>query len=224
MFHKEGQKIILLTFFLVATTVLLAQYYIETPWLRWVLQTTGLVILILILQFFRNPKRNPIKSFDEILAPVDGKVVVIEEVEETEYFNDRRKQVSIFMSPVNVHVTRYPASGKIKYSKYHPGKYLVAWHPKSSTDNERTTVVMRTPKFGDILYRQVAGAMARRIVNYAEEGENVQQGEDAGFIKFGSRVDLFLPLDCAITVRLNQKVIGAKTCIAAAIERKDHED
>lgn len=224
MFHKEGQKIILLTFFLVTTTVLLAQFYIEIPWLRWVLQTTALVILILILQFFRNPKRNPIKSFDEILAPVDGKVVVIEEVEETEYFNDRRKQVSIFMSPVNVHVTRYPASGKIKYSKYHPGKYLVAWHPKSSTDNERTTVVMRTPKFGDILYRQVAGAMARRIVNYAEEGENVQQGQDAGFIKFGSRVDLFLPLDCAITVRLNQKVIGAKTCIAAAIETKDHED
>lgn len=224
MFHKEGQKIILLTFFLVSITVLLAHFYVELSWLRWVLQITALVVLILILQFFRNPKRNPPKSFDEILAPVDGKVVVIEEVEETEYFNDKRKQVSIFMSPVNVHVTRYPASGKIKYSKYHPGKYLVAWHPKSSTDNERTTVVLRTPKFGDIMYRQVAGAMARRIINYAEVGENVQQGEDAGFIKFGSRVDLFLPLDCAITVRLNQKVIGAKTCIAAAIERKDHED
>jgi len=114
------------------------------------------------------------------------------------------------MSPVNVHVTRYPASGTVKYSKYHPGKYLVAWHPKSSTENERTTVVIKTPKFGDILYRQIAGALARRIVNYAEEGQNVQQGEDAGFIKFGSRVDLFLPLDCAITVKLNQKVKGAK--------------
>jgi phosphatidylserine decarboxylase len=155
------------------------------------------------------------------LAPVDGKVVVIEEVEETEFFNDKRMQVSIFMSPTNVHVTRYPASGTIKYSKYHPGKYLVAWHPKSSSENERTTVVIRTPKFGDILYRQIAGAMARRIINYAEEGENVQQGEDAGFIKFGSRVDLLLPLDCAITVKLNQKVVGAKTCIAAVIKKDE---
>jgi phosphatidylserine decarboxylase len=119
-------------------------------------------------------------------------------------------------------VTRYPASGAIKYSKYHPGKYLVAWHPKSSTDNERTTVVINTPKFGEILYRQVAGALARRIVNYAEEGESVQQGEDAGFIKFGSRVDLYLPLDCAIAVKLNQKVVGAKTCIAATVLKKVH--
>lgn len=224
MFHKEGQTIILITFFLVGATVLLSHFYIEISWLQWALQILALVVLVLILQFFRNPKRLALKNFDEILAPVDGKVVVIEEVEENEYFHDRRKQVSIFMSPTNVHVTRYPASGKVKYSKYHPGKYLVAWHPKSSTDNERTTVVLKTPKFGDIMYRQVAGAMARRIVNYAEEGENVQQGQDSGFIKFGSRIDLFLPLDCAITVRLNQKVIGAKTCVAATIEKKDNEE
>jgi phosphatidylserine decarboxylase len=142
------------------------------------------------------------------------RLFVIEEVEETEYFKEKRKQVSIFMSPLNVHVTRYASSGTITYSKYHPGKYLVAWHPKSSTENERTTVVIHTPKFGEILYRQIAGALARRIVNYAEEGEQVTQGEDAGFIKFGSRVDLFLPLDAQITVNLNEKVIGAKTCIA----------
>ncbi len=224
MFHREGQKIILATFFIVVITVLISQFYLDTPWLRWLLQIGSTIILVLILQFFRNPKRTVIKNFDEILAPVDGKVVVIEEVEETEYFKDRRRQVSIFMSPTNVHVTRYAASGIITFSKYHPGKYLVAWHPKSSTDNERTTVVIRTPKFGEILYRQIAGAMARRIVNYAEEGESVQQGDDAGFIKFGSRVDLFLPLDCAITVKLNQKVVGAKTCIASTVKKKDNEE
>lgn len=222
MFHREGQKIILTSFFIVCAIVMVAQYYVTIPWLRWVLQIVGVLILILILQFFRNPKRVVKLDFDEILAPVDGKVVVIEEVEETEYFKDKRKQVSIFMSPINVHVTRYPASGAIKYSKYHPGKYLVAWHPKSSTDNERTTVVINTPKFGEILYRQVAGAVARRIINYAEVGESVQQGEDAGFIKFGSRVDLFLPLDCAIAVKLDQTVVGAKTCIAAVIDKKEN--
>lgn len=222
MFHREGQKIILTTFFIVCAIILVSQFYVDIMWLRWGLQLLAVVLLILILQFFRNPTRRAAKTFDEILAPVDGKVVVIEEVEETEYFNDRRRQVSIFMSPTNVHVTRYPASGSVKFSKYHPGKYLVAWHPKSSTENERTTVVIRTPKFGDILYRQIAGALARRIVNYAEVGESVQQGEDAGFIKFGSRVDLFLPLDCAVTVKLNQKVVGAKTCIAAVV-KKDEE-
>lgn len=222
MFHREGQKIIITTFFIVCAAVLLSQFYIDTVWIRFGLQIIALVLLILILQFFRNPKRKVPKNFDEILAPVDGKVVVIEEVEENEYFKNKRIQVSIFMSPINVHVTRYPVSGSIKYSKYHPGKYLVAWHPKSSTDNERTTVVVRTPKFGDILYRQIAGAMARRIINYAEEGESVQQGDDAGFIKFGSRVDLLLPLDCAVTVKLNQKVVGAKTCIATVVD-KDEE-
>ena len=218
MFHKEGQKIILITLALVSITVLLAHFYVDIPWLRIGIQVAAIVILILILQFFRNPQRVVEKNFNDILAPVDGKVVMIEEVEEKEYFKDRRLQVSIFMSPINVHVTRYAASGVIKYSKYHPGKYLVAWHPKSSEKNERTTVVINTPLFGDILYRQIAGAVARRIVNYAEVGERVQQGDDAGFIKFGSRVDLLLPLDCAITVKLNQKVVGAKTCIATLPE------
>lgn len=220
MFHREGQTIILTTFFIVCAIALISQYYLAIPWLRMTVQIAAILILVLVLQFFRNPKRDVKLNFDELLSPVDGKVVVIEEVEETEYFKDKRMQVSIFMSPINVHVTRYPASGTIKYSKYHPGKYLVAWHPKSSTDNERTTVVVNTPKFGEILYRQVAGALARRIINYAEEGESVQQGEDAGFIKFGSRVDLFLPLDCAIAVKLDQKVIGAKTCIAAISQKK----
>lgn len=214
MFHKEGQRIILTTFFITALVIILANFYVDLLWLKYSLQVGALIILILILQFFRNPKRIANKNFDEILAPVDGKVVIIKEVEEKEYFKDKRIQVSIFMSPINVHVTRYPASGVIKYSKYHPGKYLVAWHPKSSEKNERTTVVINTPKFGDILYRQIAGAVARRIVNYAEVGENVQQGDDAGFIKFGSRVDVLLPLESIVTVKMNQKVVGAKTCIA----------
>ena len=224
MFHREGQRIIVITFLLVVAAVLLSNFFISILWVRYAIQVLSLVILVLILQFFRNPKRIPVKNFDEIIAPVDGKVVVIEEVEETEYFHDKRIQISIFMSPLNVHVTRYAASGEIKYSKYHPGKYLVAWHPKSSTENERTSVVIRTPKFGDIMYRQIAGAMARRIVNYAEEGESVQQGEDAGFIKFGSRVDLFLPLDCGVAVELNQTVKGAKTCIAAFLQKNEERE
>ncbi|MEK6151670.1 phosphatidylserine decarboxylase family protein [Flavobacteriaceae bacterium 3-367] len=221
MFHREGQRIIIITFFVASAAVLLAHYYVSLPWARLSIQIASILILMLILQFFRNPKRTVSKNFDEVLAPVDGKVVVIEEVMENEYFKDKRIQVSIFMSPIDVHVTRYAASGSIKYSKYHPGKYLVAWHPKSSEENERTTVVINTPKFGDILYRQIAGAMARRIVNYAEVGDSVQQGEDAGFIKFGSRVDLFLPLDCLVTVKLNQKAVGAKTCIATIVEKNE---
>ncbi|MBT8180845.1 MAG: phosphatidylserine decarboxylase family protein [Eudoraea sp.] len=221
MFHREGQKIILTTFFSVGIIVVLAQFYIAEPWIKNTVQILALILLVFILQFFRNPKRVINKNFNDILAPVDGKVVVIEEVEEKEYFKDRRIQVSVFMSPTNVHITRYPSSGVIKYSKYHPGKYLLAWHPKSSEENERTTVVIHTPKFGDILYRQIAGAMARRIINYAEVGENVQQGADSGFIKFGSRVDLLLPLDSAITVKLNQKVVGGRTCVATTPHRDE---
>lgn len=214
MFHKEGFKIIAITFILVALICLAADAYLSLPLLKYSIQATAIVILIGILQFFRNPKREVRFSHNEIIAPVDGKVVVIEEVVEQEYFKGKRKQVSIFMSPLNVHVTRYPVSGVIQYSKYHPGKYLVAWHPKSSEENERTTVVVKTPKFGDILYRQIAGALARRIVNYAKKGDKAIQGADAGFIKFGSRVDLFLPIDTTVTVGLNQKVKGAKTVIA----------
>ena len=182
-------------------------------WLEKGIQIVTLVFLLLVLQFFRNPNRKITANLNQIIAPVDGKVVVIEEVYEDEYFKDKRLQVSIFMSPINVHVTRYSASGKIKYSKYHPGKYLVAWHPKASTENERTTVVIETKEFGEILYRQIAGAVARRIVNYAEVGQEVTQGDDAGFIKFGSRVDLFLPIGTKIDVVLQQKAIGNHTLI-----------
>lgn len=214
MFHREGFKIIAITFIIVGVVALTADAYITNHLIKYGVQGVALTILVLILQFFRNPKRAVQFNLNEIIAPVDGKVVVIEEVEEKEYFQGKRKQVSIFMSPLNVHVTRYTASGVIQYSKYHPGKYLVAWHPKASEENERTTVVIKTPKFGDILYRQIAGALARRIVNYAKKGDKAIQGADAGFIKFGSRVDLFLPLDCIVTVGLNQKVVGAKTVIA----------
>ncbi len=214
MFHREGFKIIAITFIIVGVIALTADTYITQDLIKYGVQGVALAVLVLILQFFRNPKRAVQFNLNEIIAPVDGKVVVIEEVEEKEYFQGKRKQVSIFMSPLNVHVTRYPVSGVIQYSKYHPGKYLVAWHPKASEENERTTIVIKTPKFGDILYRQIAGALARRIVNYAKKGDKAIQGVDAGFIKFGSRVDLFLPLDCIVTVGLNQKVVGAKTVIA----------
>ena len=214
MFHREGFKIIAITFIIVGVIALTADTYITQDLIKYGVQGVALAVLVLILQFFRNPKRAVQFNLNEIIAPVDGKVVVIEEVEEKEYFQGKRKQVSIFMSPLNVHVTRYPVSGVIQYSKYHPGKYLVAWHPKASEENERTTIVIKTPKFGEILYRQIAGALARRIVNYAKKGDKAIQGADAGFIKFGSRVDLFLPLDCIVTVGLNQKVVGAKTVIA----------
>jgi len=169
MFHREGFKIIAITFIIVGAMALTADVYITNHLIKYGVQGVALTILVLILQFFRNPKRAVQFNLNEIIAPVDGKVVVIEEVEEKEYFKGKRKQVSIFMSPLNVHVTRYPASGVIQYSKYHPGKYLVAWHPKASEENERTTIVIKTPKFGDILYRQIAGALARRIVNYAKK-------------------------------------------------------
>lgn len=214
MFHKEGGPSILLGTVFTVAVLLIADKFIDIAWLRMLVQFAALVVLIIILQFFRNPKRIAIRNSDHILAPVDGKVVVIEEVYEGEYFKDKRLQVSIFMSPINVHVTRYAMDGIIKFSKYHPGKFLVAWHPKASEENERTTVVIENETFGAILYRQIAGALARRIVNYAKEGMQVVQGTDAGFIKFGSRVDLFLPLGTPINVELNQKAIGGKTIIA----------
>ncbi len=217
MFHKEGYKIITITIVTLTILFLLIDKFIANFWINKSLMIILLAVLVLILQFFRNPKRSTIENLNQIIAPVDGKVVVIEEVQENEYFKDKRRQVSIFMSPLNVHVTRYPISGKVNFSKYHPGKYLVAWHPKSSEENERTTIVVENNKVGEILYRQIAGALARRIVNYAKEGETVKQGTDAGFIKFGSRVDIFLPLDMKVNVSLNQKAIGAKTVIAERI-------
>ncbi|MGL3001980.1 phosphatidylserine decarboxylase family protein [Flavobacterium sp. RSSB_23] len=214
MFHKEGTPSILLGTTFTAVVLLLSDYLISTNWIKMTIQIATLVFLIIILQFFRNPKRTVILNENQILAPVDGKVVVIEEVYEGEYFKDKRLQISIFMSPINVHVTRYGLSGIVKFSKYHPGKFLVAWHPKASEENERTTVVVENATFGAVLYRQIAGALARRIVNYAQEGMQVVQGTDAGFIKFGSRVDLFLPLGTPVNVVLNQKAIGGKTIIA----------
>lgn len=214
MFHREGHKIIILAFIFCAAIALFAAR-IELVWLKYILQIAAIVILVLILQFFRNPKRKSSPNNKQVLSPVDGKVVVIEEVFEKEYFNDKRLQVSIFMSPINVHVTRYPVGGDIVYSKYHPGKYLVAWHPKSSEENERTTVVIDNPEYGKVLYRQIAGALARRIVNYANEGEKAIQGADGGFIKFGSRVDLLLPLGTDVKVALNQKVKGGTDVIAS---------
>lgn len=213
MFHKEGYKIICIATMLFAVALVLAGEFIEITWLRMAIQLTVLFLFIIVLQFFRNPLRNMAAINNQIIAPVDGKVVVIEEVFEPEYFKDKRLQVSIFMSPINVHVTRYPVSGIVKFSKYHPGKFLVAWHPKASTENERTTIVIDNPVFGEILYRQIAGALAKRIVNYAVEGTQVEQGTDAGFIKFGSRVDLFLPLGTKVEVKLDQKAIGNKTII-----------
>lgn len=193
---------------------LAAQMFILTYWIRLVILIGTIVIFFLIVQFFRNPKRSTEVSDANIVAPVDGKVVVIEEVLEKEYFKEKRLMVSVFMSPINVHVTRHPVNGTVKYSKYHPGKYLVAWHPKASEENERTTVVVENQVTGEILYRQIAGALAKRIVNYAEVGTEVVQGSDSGFIKFGSRVDVYLPLGSTLNVELNQKVKGGVTVIA----------
>lgn len=216
MFHKEGAKIILFSTFFSTGSIFILDYFLNNtyPVLCKIFQLIIVAFLILILQFFRNPVRKADNSDKHILAPVDGKVVVIEEVYEPEYFKEKRLMVSIFMSPINVHVTRYAVNGIVKYSKYHPGKYLVAWHPKASEENERTTVVIDNRVYGEILYRQIAGALARRIVNYAQEGMRVVQGQDAGFIKFGSRVDLYLPIGTPIEVKLGDKAIGNKTIIS----------
>lgn len=212
LIHKEGYRIIATIIIL-----LLAINYLiglsEINWLNTLIQIASLIVLVLVVQFFRNPKRVVTAKENEVVAPADGKIVVIEEVEEPEFFKDKRIQVSIFMSPVNVHVNRYPINGTVKYSKYHPGKYLVAWHPKSSTLNERTTVVVENDKIA-LLFRQIAGAVARRIVLYAKKDAIAKKGEDYGFIKFGSRVDVFFPLGTKINVEMNQVVKGNKTVLA----------
>uniref|UniRef100_UPI004048EF7C phosphatidylserine decarboxylase family protein n=1 Tax=Flavobacterium sp. TaxID=239 RepID=UPI004048EF7C len=214
MFHKEGSKIIFITLLLVVGVIFISDAFITLEWIKTILIVIALFFLIMILQFFRNPKREIDNSDNHILAPVDGKVVVIEEVFEPEYFKDKRLMVSIFMSPINVHVTRYALNGVVKYSKYHPGKFLVAWHPKASEENERTTVVINNRVYGEVMYRQIAGALARRIVNYAQEGMRAVQGKDAGFIKFGSRVDMYFPLGTEINVKLNEVAVGGKTVIS----------
>lgn len=214
MFHKEGFKTILITGLIVVAGILITDHFVSNIWIQKPLMILFLLFFLLILQFFRDPNRKTALNDLHVIAPADGKVVVIEDVEEKEYFKGKRKQISIFMSPLNVHVTRYPISGVVKYSKYHPGKYLVAWHPKSSEDNERTSIVVENKTLGEVMYRQVAGAVARRIVNYASVGQQVVQGTDAGFIKFGSRLDIFVPLDFEIRVGLNESVRGGETVIA----------
>ncbi|MDB5012583.1 MAG: Phosphatidylserine decarboxylase proenzyme [Daejeonella sp.] len=213
--HKEGYTSLALCILFIAIINALAHFYLpDLIWLRYILYAFSFVLFVIILQFFRSPGINVSQHDDHIICPADGKVVVIEETEETEYLKDRRIQISIFMSPINVHVNRYPLSGIVKFFKYHPGKFLVAWHPKSSTENERTTVVVENSNGIPVLFRQIAGALARRIVCYSKEGESVEQGSQFGFIKFGSRVDVFLPLGTEIKVELNQVVKGGKTVLA----------
>ncbi len=215
MFHKEGFKIIRNTTISLLIINGIAWYIFDESIIIKLLTFTSVVVIILILQFFRNPKRDINLNSNHIIAPADGKIVVLEETIEHEYFKDKRIQISIFMSPFNVHVNRYPISGEIKFTRYHPGNFLVAWHPKSSTENERTTIVVENKKIGPILLRQIAGAVAKRIILYAKKGEQCSQGDDMGFIKFGSRVDLFLPLDSKINIKMNDIVKGGKTLIAS---------
>ncbi|MFM6983303.1 MAG: phosphatidylserine decarboxylase family protein [Chitinophagaceae bacterium] len=214
LIHREGYKIIMMTMLILAgINIAVLSGFGEEHLVSKIVLSLSLVFFILIVQFFRNPFRNTVINENHVIAPADGKVVVIEEVEEPEYFKDKRRQVSIFMSPVNVHVNRNPIAGIVKYAKYHPGKYLVAWHPKSSTENERTTVVIAGSK-AEVLFRQIAGALAKRIVYYVKEGDKVEQGSEMGFIKFGSRIDIYLPLDATINVKLDQKTRGGETVVA----------
>lgn len=213
--HKEGTASILLVFVFVALLNTVG-YFVWSQWaianyLTWAVSA---FLVVIILQFFRKPFRKPVVQEGAIISPCDGKVVVIEEVEETEVLNEKRIQLSIFMSPLNVHINWFPVPGEVTYAKYHPGKYLVAWHPKSSTENERTTVVVKPQQHPAILFRQIAGALARRIVHYCKAGDTAAQGSEMGFIKFGSRVDVLLPLDANINVQIGDKVTGSQTVLA----------
>lgn len=212
--HKEGYRSIIVALVIFAIINLLVLFFISTfsPLLGWIIFVASFILFVFIISFFRIPNRTYTSGDESIVAPCDGTVVVIEEVEPDEYFQDRRLQLSIFMSPLNVHVNRNPVTGEVLYSKYHPGKYLVAWHPKSSTDNERHSVVYRSHG-KEMLVKQIAGALAKRIVNYLKPGDQVTQGSEMGFIKFGSRVDLLLPIDTKVEVKINQKVRGGVTVL-----------
>ena len=213
--HREGYVIMLVTAIVLIIINLGINYLLpEGYWIPRLTLIASVAVFLLVVQFFRVPSRVVHKSDTQVVAPCDGKVVVIEEVVESEYFKGPRRQVSIFMSPLNVHINWNPISGVIQYFKYHPGLYLVAWHPKSSTDNERTTVVIRNREGVDVLFRQIAGAAARRIRWYVKEGDKVEQSTEMGFIKFGSRVDIFLPLDAEIKVNLQDKTVGSVTVLA----------
>lgn len=213
--HKEGTGTISLTIIgLLAANAALRYFLPEQDILHTLLLIVSLFLFVIVVQFFRKPTRNTPVNPKHVIAPADGKVVVIEEVVETEYFKGPRRQVSIFMSPLNVHINFNPISGIVTYAKYHAGKYLVAWHPKSSTENERTTIVVKHHNGTEVLFRQIAGALARRICWYVKEGQAVEQGSEFGFIKFGSRIDIFLPLDAKILVNIDDKPVGGETVIA----------
>lgn len=213
--HREGRTLLfVLLIVLFALNWAVAYFFPELLVVQNISIGASVVFYLIILQFFRIPVFQVNKNENQILAPADGKVVVIEETEETEYLKSKRKQISIFMSPLNVHVNRMPVSGTISYCTYHPGKYLVTWHPKSSTENERTTIVTRMSNGTEILFRQIAGALARRIKWYVKEGQPLQQGDEFGFIKFGSRVDIFLPLNAKVAVNIGDITKGGKTVIA----------
>lgn len=215
MIHKEGKATILISLIvLFALNAAVRWLAPELAWLQNVVLGISVILLVIVLQFFRNPPITVTTGDNLVISPADGKVVVIEEVEEPEYFHGKRLQVSVFMNPFNVHVNRNPVAGIVKYFKYHPGLYLVAWHPKSSTENERTTTVIQKSNGTEILFRQIAGALAKRIVWYVKEGQSVKQSEEMGFIKFGSRVDIYLPLDAKVKVALNQKVKGGRSILA----------
>ncbi|PZR37852.1 MAG: phosphatidylserine decarboxylase family protein [Azospira oryzae] len=213
--HKEGRTllfVLLIVFFAINWAV--AHYFPESKAIQNIIIAVSVILYLVVLQFFRNPIFEITKNEKQVIAPADGKVVVIEETEETEYLKSKRKQISIFMSPVNVHVNRMPVAGTISYYRYHAGKYLVAWHPKSSTENERTTVVAKMKNGTEVLFRQIAGALARRIKCYVAEGQPLEQGQEFGFIKFGSRVDIYLPLDAKVSVKIGDITKGGRTVIA----------
>lgn len=218
MIHKEGYTILLVSFFVLLALNFVT--YIFSPTIQYFfLLPASILLFIFLLRFFRIPKRTPITSENTVLSPADGKVVAIEEVFEDEYLKTKCIQVSVFMSVWNVHINWFPINGLVKYFRYHPGDYLVAWHPKSSTHNERTTVVVERNDGMQILLRQIAGAMARRIVCYAVEEKDVKQNSEMGFIKFGSRVDIFLPLGSEVLVKIDQKVTGTQTEIARVLQK-----
>ncbi len=213
-FHKEGYASLLIVLLFSAIITFIAHYFFPTFFIAHLFAylLSGFLIIV-ILQFFRDPKRQFTTGDNLIIAPADGKVVVIEETTENEYFKDKRLQVSIFMSPLNVHINRYPIAGNVSFFKYHPGKFLAAWEPKSSTDNERTTVVVKHTKGTEILFRQIAGALARRIVWYCKQGDTAAQCQQMGFIKFGSRVDLYLPIGTKLNVKIGDIVKGSQTVL-----------
>ena len=205
----------IITLLILVVVNALVYKWVDISWIKSILTIASVVVFILFLQFFRNPSRVTPLDANHIIAPADGKVVVIEEVDEPEYFKDKRIQISIFMSPLNVHVNRNPTSGVVSYFKYHPGDYLVAWHPKSSTLNERTTTVIKDESGNEVLFRQIAGAVARRICYYIDKGSPVVQGQEMGFIKFGSRIDVFLPIGTQIDVKIDDVTVGGETVIAS---------